>query len=211
MDKVLAQIGFAVAGAVGGLMMGNAGQLAESTQELTPIQYAMRYMKGDMKRKLLSLNRVRRYSDRMHWCMQHLTDNLLQLVALHQKVNTPQMPVSMRWGNVAQDFFVEIQDVAQEMDATLYLQKIEGFFKIRDTLMSIVSESKTLAGETADRGEKMFMAVLRDPQQPAPPKVSVEASIRHREHPRAHHSVLQNIQWEPPTTGTPPLHAIEAE
>lgn len=207
MNNILSQIGFAVAGAVGGLMLGNAGKLAEMKEELTPMQYAMRNLKGDLKAKLLSLNRVRRRSDRMHYCMEQLTDNLLQLVALHKKVKTPQVPVSMRWGNVAHEYFVQIQKHAQEIDMTLYLERIEGFFKIRNTLMGIVNESHQLMWETTDTAENRYLAALRDPSTGPPPRVNVVASIAHPHQPTAHASIVRSLAAEQPS---PPPQSVQA-
>ena len=54
MDKVLYQVGVAVAGTVAGLMIGNAGELAKAQAPITPLKFAMRYVEGG-KHKVATL------------------------------------------------------------------------------------------------------------------------------------------------------------
>lgn len=179
MDAVLTQVGVAVAGAVGGLMIGNAGVLADARKPVSLIQHAMRYVEGQKAHKMLSLTQVRRHSLRMKHCVDQIFDNVCQLAALNHKVsaidpdtNQPYMPVSLRWGNIAHEFFVKVQANALEIDQTLYLERFDNFFKIRATLQEMVAYSHDCVWSTRDGATAAYKNALNS-TGPNPKQVNV--------------------------------------
>ena len=156
--KVLYQVAVTVAGAVAGLMIGNAGELAKAQEPVTPLKFAMRYVEGSKQRCLMSLNRVRMHSPRMKYLVTQLFDNVCMLAALKSKIAT--LPVSLKWGGVAQEMFGKVQQSASEIDKTLYLQRIRGFFDIRSTLQEVVGYAKEITWHCRDGGFNAFMKAL---------------------------------------------------
>ena len=161
--KLLYQVAITMAGAVAGLMIGNAGELAKAREPLTPLKFAMRFVDGGKQKTLMGLNRVRLHSDRMKWCVDQLFDHTCMLAALKTKV--AKLPVSLKWGVVAQEMHTTIQQMAAEIDRTLYLQRIRGFFEIRAALQEVAAYAKEITWNVRDAGFKAFMKALDERQQ----------------------------------------------